>query len=471
MKKDIEDDADVSNTNSPIESQRTELREPKIDLIVEQPISFAGGLDFEAVDMKYDDTLMDGDSFEGLSNTPADDNVLEENQLVLKTTKNRIYTKRNLEPAKHVNKKVLNKTSRSAQKNQRNGNKDNISEQKGEKNTKEKNCNKQITKALLRELDQYIAENTQLSCCLCSKSLTDFSNLKKHFRELHNCTGYIPCCKNRFVKRTAYVDHLKLHKDPDYFKCQICSKQLASRHIYQNHMYTIHPDSGTLLFPCELCPRKFAKQYILDYHIKSRHTTTKSYICSTCNKGFKNSAILKQHEKAVHLKKYDSICETCGKCFKTAHNLATHIEAIHNETPRAEEQCKICLKWLKNTRCLKKHMIFHRDKESGQEFKCPKCGIDKSTRHALSSHIRYHHSEKVFSCTICGKEYKNPRALKEHETIHTGTHLYTCSFCPKTFRSHGNMHKHKVNNHSQEYVRKRSQPNDVTKSLLNILPE
>uniref|UniRef100_W8AN05 Transcription factor grauzone n=2 Tax=Ceratitis capitata TaxID=7213 RepID=W8AN05_CERCA len=304
---------------------------------------------------------------------------------------------------------------------------------------------------------------------MCSVPLKDFSDLKKHFRQIHQCVGYVPCCNNRYNKRTLYVDHLRLHKDPDFFKCTICNKQLASRNNYQNHMDAIHPDAESLLYPCKLCPRKFAKQYILDYHVKSSHTRTRNFICKICNKGFINSAVLKQHEKAVHLNTYDSVCEVCGKCLKTAQNLLSHMEAIHNSEPRPEEQCKICLKWLKNARCVRKHMILHRDQASGLEFKCPQCGMEKSTRHALSAHIRYHHSDKVFTCTMCTKEFKNPRSLKEHESSHTGTHLYTCCFCPKTFRSHGNMHKHKVNNHSNEWVRSRTQPNEITKTLLNIM--
>ncbi|XP_067637514.1 transcription factor grauzone-like [Eurosta solidaginis] len=478
IKKDIEDDdveedGNAQNINTYIESKVIELREPEIDFVVEQPVTFVEGLDFEAVEMKNDDTSMDRHAFDGPLSIAADDDTSEENALESKTTKKRKYTKIKLIAAKPITKTILKKTLPSKKRGQRNDAEEKISEEndcgKASK-AEEKNAKKHDTQAIIKELDQFIAENTQLSCCLCSQTLIDFNDLKKHFRQAHNCVGYIPCCGNSYRKRTLYVDHLKLHKDPDFFKCTLCNKQLASRNNYQNHMDTIHPNTESLLYPCKLCPRKFAKQYILDYHIRSRHTTTKNFVCTTCNKGFINSAVLRQHEKAVHLNTYDSVCEICGKCFKTAQNLVSHMEAIHNETPRPEEQCKICLKWLKNTRCLKKHMIVHRDQESGQEFKCPQCGMEKNTRHALSAHIRYHHSDKVFTCTMCGKEFKNPRALKEHETTHTGTHLYTCSFCPKTFRSHGNMHKHKVNNHSQEWVRNRSQPNAVTKSLLNILP-
>ncbi|XP_049311918.1 transcription factor grauzone [Bactrocera dorsalis] len=467
IKQDVDDfqlELTSADVKSPIDTKNNELREPEIDLVVNPMIS-TDGLEFNAVEMKDDVLSSDPDSLP--SPTPSyTDEVSEENVMELRSTKKRKYTKRSTKQKK-LEKEGIDKTRSKKRKGKI---KSDVNVEKDNLKIEGKVVKKHNTKTLIRELDDFIAENTQLSCCLCAASLKDFTDLKKHFRQEHQCVGYIPCCNNRYRKRTLYVDHLKLHKDPDFFKCTLCNKQLASRNNYQNHMDTIHPDAESLLYPCKLCPRKFAKQYILDYHIKSSHTTERNYICKTCNKGFINSAVLKQHEKAVHLNEYDSVCEVCGKCLKTAQNLLSHMEAIHNTEPRPEEQCKICLKWLKNARCVKKHMIIHRDQASGQEFKCPQCGMEKNTRHALSAHIRYHHSDKVFTCTMCNKEFKNPRALREHETTHTGTHLYTCSFCPKTFRSHGNMHKHKVNNHSNEWVRKRSQPSEITKSLLNILP-
>ncbi|XP_011191384.1 transcription factor grauzone isoform X2 [Zeugodacus cucurbitae] len=467
IKQDIDDfqleDFLSADLKSPIDTKNNELREPEIDLVV-HPMLSTDGLEFNAAELKDDDISMDRNSMPSPIPSYTDE---EESVMELRSTQKRKYTKR-ASKQKKTDKESTDKNLRSKKSKGKNKSKD-IADKINLK-SKDKVDKKPDTKSLIRELDDFIAQNTQLTCCMCSVQLKDFTDLKKHFRQDHQCVGYIPCCNNRYRKRTLYVDHLKLHKDPDFFKCNLCNKQLASRNNYQNHMDSIHPDAESLLYPCKLCPRKFAKQYILDYHIKSSHTTEKKYICKTCNKGFINSAVLKQHEKAVHLNEYDSVCEVCGKCLKTAQNLLSHMEAIHNTEPRPEEQCKICLKWLKNARCVKKHMIIHRDEASGQEFKCPQCGMDKNTRHALAAHIRYHHSDKVYACTMCTREFKNPRALKEHESTHTGTHLYTCSFCPKTFRSHGNMHKHKVNNHSNEWVRKRSQPSEITKSLLNLIP-
>ncbi|XP_054727969.1 transcription factor grauzone-like [Anastrepha obliqua] len=318
----------------------------------------------------------------------------------------------------------------------------------------------------IRKADEFLAQNTQLSCCICMEKLKDFRGLKTHFRQKHQCTGYAVCCDLRFTKRTLYVDHIQLHKNPDFFKCAICNKQLISRKNYVNHMHSLHPSEENLQFGCKLCPKKFSKQYILDSHIRMRHMP-KDHVCKLCDKAFSSIWILAQHEKAVHRNEFESVCEICGKRLRNAANLQYHMDNIHNTEPRPEVECTLCHKWLKSDRSLRKHMISHRDEASGVVFKCPQCDVEKKSRHSLASHIRYHHSNRVFSCTMCAKEFKTPISLKEHEATHTGVDLYTCPFCPKTFRSHANMHKHKIHSHSDEWVRKYAQPNEYTQSVLN----
>ncbi|XP_012156951.1 transcription factor grauzone [Ceratitis capitata] len=324
----------------------------------------------------------------------------------------------------------------------------------------------QETLKSIEESDKFLADNTQLSCSICGEHLKDFRELKTHFRQKHQCIGYTVCCDLRFYKRTLYVDHIKLHKDPDYFKCSICNKQLISRKNFANHMHSLHPAEENLLFECTQCSKKFSKQYILDSHIKIRHSA-KDQICKLCDKAFSSVSILRQHQKNVHLNEFESVCDICGKRLRNPANLQYHMDNIHNTEPRPEVECTLCHKWLKSERSLRKHMISHRDVESGTIFKCSQCGVEKKSRHSLSSHIRYHHSNRIFPCTVCTKEFKTPIALKEHEATHTGVDLYTCPFCPKTFRSHANMHKHKLHSHSDEWVRKYAQPNEYTQSLLN----
>ncbi|XP_018794634.1 PREDICTED: transcription factor grauzone-like isoform X1 [Bactrocera latifrons] len=440
--------------NSSIDCKEIGLREPQIDLVVLQPAVCDNEVEFDAADL--DNDCEDGAVFDD----GGTDNDLLFDQGCLpavktKQTYNFVKTKKKINDLDNRPKREYKKKSLKSKSD------DNLSKDPA---IDEEATRRRMAKlALIAEMDEYIAQNSELSCCLCKQQLTDFLQLRKHFRDQHKCEGYMTCCNSRFLKRSLWVDHLKMHRDPDFLKCHICNKKLASRNTYQNHMDSKHPDTEDLQFFCKLCPRKFVKQYLLDYHMRSKHTTTRDFICKICNKGFVSAGVLKKHERNIHLNEYESVCEICGKCFKAAHNLLRHVDSIHSAEPRTRAQCHICQKWLKNAYTLKKHIIAHSEEPLGREYPCTKCNAIKYSRHSLAAHIRYHHSDRSFKCPVCSKEFKLPIALREHEARHAGIHLYTCSICAKKFRSIRNMRKH-VANHSDESVHAKCNENVQQKS-------
>ncbi|XP_039961835.1 transcription factor grauzone-like [Bactrocera tryoni] len=470
IKRDIEDVQTEgfagAENNSANEKIETGLCEPEIDMLIQNTDTFGVETEFVAAKTEEEDeATVDCDVFATTTNSLdilSRENEIETEDIAPNSQQKRKYTKRNKKLEKSISEKGKRKRGRPRLTN--NNSKASSSPTKEKKIESSQTYEEKLK--TIQEADKFLAENTQLNCCICTEQLNDFKELKTHFRQKHQCTGYVICCNLRFNKRTLYVDHIQLHKNPDFFKCCICNKQLISRKNYANHMHSLHPAEENLQFACKLCPKKFSKQYILDSHIKMRHMP-KDHICNLCDKAFASIWILKQHEKAVHRNEFESVCEICGKRLRNAANLQYHMDNIHNTEPRPEVECTLCHKWLKSDRSLRKHMISHRDEASGTVFKCPQCDVEKKSRHSLASHIRYHHSNRSFSCTMCTKEFKTPIALKEHEATHTGVDLYTCPFCPKTFRSHANMHKHKLHSHSDEWVRKYAQPNEFTQSLLN----
>ncbi|XP_004524932.1 transcription factor grauzone isoform X2 [Ceratitis capitata] len=414
----------LAHTISPNDDKGIELGEPQIDLPIVQIENSEDEVEFDAAELDND-------------NSTDQDAALSPEPKFANKTKRR----KKVADVKHLPKRKYRKNSLKAK---------NVNNDVNDVASEEEITRRRMAKlALIAEMDDYIAKNCELSCCLCKQHVTDFLHLRKHFREKHKCEGYMTCCNSKFIKRSLWADHLKSHRDPNFFKCHICNKKLASRNTYQNHMDSKHPDISDLQFFCKLCPRKFVKQYLLDYHMKSKHTTTRDFICKTCNKGFVSAGVLKKHERNIHLNEYESVCEICGKCFKAAHNLLRHVDAIHSEEPRTRAQCHICHKWLKNAYTLKKHIIAHSEEPAEKEYPCDKCSTIKYSRHSLAAHIRYHHSNRSFKCPVCDKEFKLPIALREHEAIHAGIHLYTCSICAKKYRSIRNMRKH-MTEHSKK---------------------
>ncbi|EDW30638.1 GL26740 [Drosophila persimilis] len=145
-----------------------------------------------------------------------------------------------------------------------------------------------------------------------------------------------------------------------------------------------------------------------------------------------------------------------------AANFLIHKKALHPDGPVAEVQCTLCGRWLRDERSLRKHLARHDDRDNQKKYRCSLCNAEKSSRAALSSHMRYHHSAKRHKCSLCDKEFKLPRALVEHMATHTGIDLYSCQFCTRTFKSHANMHNHKKKMHPNEWVRKYSQPTTIS---------
>ncbi|XP_034489669.1 transcription factor grauzone [Drosophila innubila] len=311
----------------------------------------------------------------------------------------------------------------------------------------------------IKEMDDYIAANVKLDCCLCAAPLENFNDLKRHFRAAHNCTGYMACCNNRYKKRTLYVDHLHYHKDPQYFSCQPCHKSFLNRNSQDMHMLRFHSDQQQLVHQCAICEARFAKKFLLTMHIKVHKGTERPETCDTCSKTFRTKLELTAHEKRMHTSDFTPvICDICGANFRSKANFLTHKKALHPDGPVAEVQCNLCSRWLRDERSLRKHLARHDDREGNNKYRCVLCSAEKASRVALSSHMRYHHSAKRHSCTLCGKEFKLPRALAEHMATHTGIDLYSCPFCPRTFKSHANMHNHKKKMHPNEWVRKYTQP-------------
>lgn len=139
---------------------------------------------------------------------------------------------------------------------------------------------RKITESV-KELDDYIAsKNFELKCETCQKICSDFKALMIHYKDEHNTSGYIQCCDTKFVSRTYFVDHLKLHENP-------------------------------LLFQCKQCSRPCSGRINLARHIKN-HRTVKEFKCDECGNEFWSLKNLKDHQLKVHGEKIVK-CDHCDK--------------------------------------------------------------------------------------------------------------------------------------------------------------
>lgn len=302
-----------------------------------------------------------------------------------------------------------------------------------------------------KEMDDFIRENIQLVCDICSDSdFLTFVQLKNHFLTEHNPTiAYVKCCSIKFDRRWKLYDHIQFHLNPDMFKCDSCDKNFNSKKNLEAHEKMVHLEPT---FQCDKCERKFGTKFQLKQHQPSHLTDEeKRFICPICRKPFPAKFNLTMHVNAIHKNLRPFVCEVCPSSFLTGVNLREHM--LTHETDRPRIECSHCNKLFATEISLKKHM--QRVLTSGETHRCSICEHESPNLSSLKDHITRNHKNKPksFKCPYCNKTFKSNLTLKEHKASHTGGRLYKCPFCPKEFNSSANMYSHRKKKHPVDWAK------------------
>lgn len=83
--------------------------------------------------------------------------------------------------------------------------------------------------------DQRIRETANMQCEYCMKGLSNFREVKIHYKEEHGVSGYIICCGKRFKQKCRLVDHVSKHYDLSY-ECHTCQKSFDSKTYLIKHL-------------------------------------------------------------------------------------------------------------------------------------------------------------------------------------------------------------------------------------------
>ena len=74
-------------------------------------------------------------------------------------------------------------------------------------------------------------------------------------------------------------------------------------------------------------------------------------------------------------------------------------------------------------------------------YKCPGCGIRKTSLLSLNDHYRRHH--KRVKCSICGKIFNTPSSRNKHMYMHKSKERYQCEHCEKDFPFKSMLNDHR----------------------------
>lgn len=276
-------------------------------------------------------------------------------------------------------------------------------------------------------LEEEMARMDLLICHLCKKRLPTYPALNHHFQSVHEQTGYIFCCNQKFGPHTAHY-HIKFHQKA-------------------------HPDDLPKPLPLPVTRELKARAT----PARPKRNPADPIECPQCGKVTSTMYNLQLHMKThvpMEEREKSHICDVCGKAFDNPRNLSQHLDIHKNNV---SQQCPICHKYFFR---VKRHIQKQHERVRTKEV-CTICG-QVTTR--LAAHMKDIHTEsdERYTCDICWKEFRKPRHLKKHYTTHLGIRL-TCHFCPHQATNSGNLSVHCRAHHAAEYEEHKAKRNSQPK--------
>lgn len=137
-------------------------------------------------------------------------------------------------------------------------------------------------------------------CLECGKgfvnTLTFIRHQTTHKIKIHEC----PDCKAAFVKWSLFVEHRRtVHKNAPRFECDLCARTFSKKRNIKEHMRVHTPVTDDNIFQCsyEGCSKLFLLKRNLITHVKSKHEG-KRWKCDICTRELSSKHRMLQHLKA-----------------------------------------------------------------------------------------------------------------------------------------------------------------------------
>uniref|UniRef100_A0A1I8NTB4 C2H2-type domain-containing protein n=2 Tax=Stomoxys calcitrans TaxID=35570 RepID=A0A1I8NTB4_STOCA len=84
--------------------------------------------------------------------------------------------------------------------------------------------------------DTIAAWKPNLECYVCFETFDTFTLLRLHFRQRHKQKHfYVECCERKFAFRHLLEEHVRVHLDPDIFKCKKCKIIFYKQYDLNSH--------------------------------------------------------------------------------------------------------------------------------------------------------------------------------------------------------------------------------------------
>ncbi|CAF0852318.1 unnamed protein product [Brachionus calyciflorus] len=318
--------------------------------------------------------------------------------------------------------------------------------------------------------------NTKI-CFICNKI---FRAVQNH--ELSTTPGVT----NTFNLTKSFQRHLQLQhgineKGEKLIDCPVCEKSFFSKIQLERHLRTHqvwiedeqtpqptqitiqnlpeHRLKHSILYchECIECSIFFKSIKILTKHKKDAHNLRPVFKCANtidCNRQFDTIDSFLEHSK--HHSQKNILCSKCKLKFSNKNTLRIHMKNYHYKTSLTKKTTTTNLNRRKNIVNLTNQNLqnsFNDSKETKNnknEFICPTCGLEFSSRNSLHNHLATHNTSdlKLFMCTYCNVSFKTRKELSRHAASHDFQKHKTCEKCGETFKTSFHLKRHCLTRHS-----------------------
>lgn len=264
---------------------------------------------------------------------------------------------------------------------------------------------------------------TDLSCKICSKSLTNLQDFAIHIRE-----------HDKKIANEQF-DNIVCVKLSDYhFKCSYCDKEFSFFPQLYSHIHHEHLKKNSICPTCGLC---FADDRSLSSHIRKHVDKKVTFDCTLCNRKFYTEINRSKHIKRTH---GNNKCTICGVILRSEFQKENHMAKEHDFYIR-EFKCDRCPRKFILNKFLVKHIKNQHLKEKNKA--CDVCGARFFDIAILNQHKITHSDEKPFECSICSKKFARRKTYRQHLRIHADERNYICKECGKAYVHHSGLVWHK----------------------------
>lgn len=248
-----------------------------------------------------------------------------------------------------------------------------------------------------------------------------------------------------YSRATVLSQHMKIHAEPNAFKCMVCGVGFASEALLQNHepSHAIAED-----VPIE-------EPQSIPVTTLATMTTIQQplFKCYVCGEAFRTEKECKSH---VHVHETPTVAVLTGGQHETEIETEEPIVAAMEEEPFDADDddfieleaakiitapdftCDLCGKCFKDDAELRLHGKNH----TCEKYKCDICDKRFSILSNFNVHKRIHKRDKPFRCDVCGKSFRLAKSLTVHMVLHSESDSFNCEICDRSFGRSGSLKIH-----------------------------